>query len=219
MHKMPPLANVSSRFGAPMGRRDTHADDREKPRLFLIARLPWVDGDYDSGGAYWGYAERESIYRAVSEDGEVEMFVRAEHMDEAKYVVLDEGYRATFAFGGDIQTFFDAYLECALWSSVDEDCDDGAYLNDLYGADDFAPASLAKMRADCEDFYQANEKDLEEWGDDGQAGHDFWLTRNGHGAGFWDRGRGELGERLSKAADLYRSLNLYVGRDGLVHCE
>lgn len=20
-----------------------------------------------------------------------------------------------------------------------------------------------------------------------QAGHDFWLTRNGHGAGFWDR--------------------------------
>ena len=22
---------------------------------------------------------------------------------------------------------------------------------------------------------------------DEQAGHDFWLTRNGHGAGFWDR--------------------------------
>ena len=26
-----------------------------------------------------------------------------------------------------------------------------------------------------------------EWDIDEQAGHDFYLTRNGHGAGFWDR--------------------------------
>lgn len=25
------------------------------------------------------------------------------------------------------------------------------------------------------------------WSDDERAGHDFWLTRAGHGAGFWDR--------------------------------
>lgn len=29
-------------------------------------------------------------------------------------------------------------------------------------------------------------------------GHDFWLTRNGHGSGFWDRSElGELGEQIS----------------------
>ena len=26
-----------------------------------------------------------------------------------------------------------------------------------------------------------------------QIGHDLWLTRNGHGAGFWDRGLGAQG--------------------------
>jgi len=31
-------------------------------------------------------------------------------------------------------------------------------------------------------------------------GIDFWLTRNGHGAGFWDRGYGELGGKLTDAA-------------------
>lgn len=33
-----------------------------------------------------------------------------------------------------------------------------------------------------------------------RAGHDYWLTRHGHGTGYWDRGLGELGERLTDAA-------------------
>lgn len=32
-----------------------------------------------------------------------------------------------------------------------------------------------------------------------QCGHDFILTANGHGAGFWDRGLGERGGRLTEA--------------------
>ncbi len=50
-----------------------------------------------------------------------------------------------------------------------------------------------------------------------QAGHDFWLTRNGHGAGFWDRGLGALGERLSKESKPYGSCDLYVGDDGQIY--
>lgn len=42
-------------------------------------------------------------------------------------------------------------------------------------------------------------------------GHDFSLTRNGHGTGFWDRGHGELGEWLS---DLARS----AGTSGVLAC-
>lgn len=39
--------------------------------------------------------------------------------------------------------------------------------------------------------------------EDEQLGHDFCLTRNGHGAGFWDRGWGHLGEYLSDVARTY----------------
>lgn len=33
-----------------------------------------------------------------------------------------------------------------------------------------------------------------------QHGHDFALTRNGHGAGFWDRGYGLHGRKLTELA-------------------
>ena len=35
------------------------------------------------------------------------------------------------------------------------------------------------------------------------AGHDFALTRNGSGAGFWDRGLGEMGDMLTKECEPY----------------
>lgn len=43
-----------------------------------------------------------------------------------------------------------------------------------------------------------------------QCGHDFILTRNGHGAGFWDRGHGEAGNRLSEAAKAYGEVHATV---------
>ena len=44
----------------------------------------------------------------------------------------------------------------------------------------------------------------EPWANDpGQAGHDFALTRNGHGAGFWDRGAGEAGKVLTESAEAF----------------
>lgn len=40
---------------------------------------------------------------------------------------------------------------------------------------------------DCYLFLQLIPREwIQEW-DMGQLGHDLWLTRNGHGAGFWDR--------------------------------
>lgn len=37
----------------------------------------------------------------------------------------------------------------------------------------------------------------------GQMGHDLVLTSQGHGAGFWDRGDGELGDKLTALAKTY----------------
>lgn len=42
-----------------------------------------------------------------------------------------------------------------------------------------------------------------------QAGHDFWLTRNRHGAGYWDRGLGNLGKRLTESAHGYGEVCVY----------
>jgi hypothetical protein len=49
--------------------------------------------------------------------------------------------------------------------------------------------------------------------DASNAGHDLWLTRNRHGAGFWDRGLPKaVGEALSTAARNMGEIHLYVHR-------
>lgn len=115
-----------------------------------------------------------------------------------------------------IRQFVDGYVECALWASTDDN-DDPLERNYDYG--DIAASSLESMRADCVDFIQGNEDDLTALYDDrmGSAGHDFWLTRNRHGAGFWDRGNDPGYRRLTDNAHPYGSSDLYVGDDGLIY--
>ena len=114
------------------------------------------------------------------------------------------------------ERMFNAYVECALWSSTtfDDELDFGTPMDELDA--DISPATLAEMRADVDAFATDNADDLANL-DAEQAGHDFWLTRNGHGAGFWDRGLGAVGDRLTAAAHVYGSVDLYVGDDGLIY--
>lgn len=107
----------------------------------------------------------------------------------------------------------DAYVETALWASTD---DDGESLDQRFTADDIHPDTLAQMRADCADFLRGNADDIGE--QYGRAGHDFWLTRNRHGAGFWDGDwPNDVGQRLTNASHPYGSYDLYVGDDGKLH--
>ena len=111
--------------------------------------------------------------------------------------------------------FLRAYIECALWSSCD---DDGEPLDKNYGREDIAAEALVSMAEDCKQFAADNAADLEHAGQDAQNGHDFWLTRNGHGAGFWDRGyRPEIGRRLTDAAHAYGESDIYIGDDGKLY--
>lgn len=104
--------------------------------------------------------------------------------------------------------FTRAYLECALWSSCD---DDGEPLDREYSISDIDPEALAGMIEDCIDFQASYLDQCRAAGlSDSQSGHDFWLTRNRHGAGFWDRGIGEAGARLTEAAHAYGSCDLYT---------
>ena len=124
------------------------------------------------------------------------------------------------------EQFLAAYIECALWSSTDNSRDDGGDpLDRNYSLDDIAPETLAQMRADCEAFTASPEWEAA-YADDfwtaSQGGHDFWLTRNGHGAGFWDRywrdDDGEAhGRALSDLARGFGGFDLYIGDDGRVY--
>lgn len=123
-----------------------------------------------------------------------------------------------------LETMIAAYIECAIWSSSDNVDDSGGEpLDANYDASDLSPDARVTMEADCKSFYEdpSNADALALW-DDSQAGHDFWLTRNGHGAGFWDRYCGDTdesraGDLLTKASKPYGEVDLYIGDDGLIH--
>lgn len=108
-----------------------------------------------------------------------------------------------------------AYLICALWAEVDER---GEPLDSQYGLSDIAAPALQQAQQECAQFCAQAERLLAESGMSAeQAGHDFWLTRNHHGAGFWDRGLPRrLGEALTMAAQTFGSCEAYVGDDGQV---
>ena len=130
-----------------------------------------------------------------------------------------------------MDNFTRGYLTCALFATTG---DDGNPLDVKYHLSDLSPATIDIANGVCQDFQEANAADLALYyqmreekegirsapGDDtweDYAGHDFWLTRNGHGAGFWDRGLGEVGDRLTAAAKVYSATDLYVGDDGKLY--
>lgn len=122
----------------------------------------------------------------------------------------------------DFNKFFNGYVDAALWSSTDNSDDSGGEpLDANYDKSDIDKKALRAWKKDCVAFMRSEKADLKKFMDEtgvgwGSCGHDFWLTRNGHGAGFWDRGAGDVGERLSKACKPYGSVDLYV-HDGKVH--
>jgi len=127
--------------------------------------------------------------------------------------------------GVRLDDFTIAFLDAALWSSNDESREDGGDpLDDNYSIYDFDKESLVRFAAECARFQEENAADLEigyesvphEDSPEARAGHDFWLNRNGHGAGFWDGDWPEpQASRLDAASKRFGEVNLYV-QDGEV---
>ncbi len=82
------------------------------------------------------------------------------------------------------------YVECALWAGLDYITDRGESrpLDETFTADDITPDALDEIREDVGAFLRTwwPLASAAGWSA-GQFGHDYYLTRNGHGAGFWDR--------------------------------
>lgn len=123
-----------------------------------------------------------------------------------------------------LDTFTRAYIECALWSSHDTTDENigPEPLDANHDESDLAPETLAKMMADCEAFQSTNAEALSESpGSSDQAGHDFWLTRCGHGTGFWDRDDNVWPQphrdALDASARAFGNVDLYIGDDGQIY--
>lgn len=112
------------------------------------------------------------------------------------------------------------YLIAALWSSTDQSNEQGGDpLDQNYDLEDIAQESIDQAERDCLAFLSTY---LDVIGTHyEQAGHDFWLTRNRHGVGFWecDRPWGENGRILSNAAHAFRELSPVVGDNGKIYFE
>lgn len=143
-----------------------------------------------------------------------------------------------------------AYLETVLWAEtvnlpvaedelvdgfmdVDEDhvlhgIEECEPLDRHFNVDDFDAESLRKAESDCDEFFKRLEANglteaTAECADDDQVVHDFWLTRNGHGAGFWDGDydgfEENLGDNLTALSKEFGEQWVMVNEDGSVSLE
>jgi hypothetical protein len=116
------------------------------------------------------------------------------------------------------------YVDAVLWSSEEDDADPA--LGELRSGP-LAPGEWPAAAALCASFYLHNARDLKgyaPWANDAeQAGHDLALTRNRHGAGYWDRNyprttpAARAGARLTDAAHALGETYPYRGDDGNVY--
>jgi len=137
-----------------------------------------------------------------------------------------------------------SYLETVLWAetvclpvSEDELIDgfmetDGPLsgieectpLDDHFWIDSFTDEAVKQADQDCDDFFDALKENglyesALEYAHDDHIAHDFWLTRNCHGAGFWDGDYGDIGDKLTEIAQGFGERHVWVDTDGNLHFE
>ena len=203
-----------TQYGAQMGRAST--SDLVGP---LTARkVPIDDGGYDPGGAYWGTPD--NLYH-VADGAGGDFYARASGLAVVRAMFPGATWESAppMATEDDLADMVQAYATAALWSSTG---DDGEPLDLEHNDSDLTAECRASMGADCERFAAENAPALARCIDDGaswgQIGHDFWLSRNGHGCGFFDRDYGTKPDRggLQDAARAFGEVYLYVTDGGQV---
>lgn len=79
------LPNVSSRYGAPMGRASSQVSGKVR-----LAQVRLDSGGYDNGGAYWGHGL--PLWRAEDTEGH-EQYFRSLSRGTAKALLAQKGCR------------------------------------------------------------------------------------------------------------------------------
>lgn len=130
----------------------------------------------------------------------------------------------------NVETVLDHYIIAALWSTNDESDESGGQpLDKNYSREDIDDDTIQAMRDEVTRFVEINHQALQTWDQDQdqlpgwvtkttpeeQAGHDFWLTRNGHGCGFWEDewGTKAIRDQLTNSAKRFGERYLFVNDD------
>lgn len=117
-------------------------------------------------------------------------------------------------------------LDALLWQASDYET--GESLDDTYSLEDIDPDSRAEFEREAECFalespadtlamleFYASTSRGSQWSAGSLFGHDFTMTRNHHGVGFWDRGeRTGVADRLTDAAHVWGTADLMPHSDG-----
>lgn len=154
----------------------------------------------------------------------------------------------------EVDDFVRGYLGTALWSStvslpcgeemlidgcmdVDEDhvlhgTHEFDALEEYFDINDFDDDSLRKAQKDCDNFRQLMENvglwdSALEYEDEDHIAHDFWLTRNGHGDGFWHGDyqdhpgqKDSVGNKVTVLVkEHFNELNIWIDDDGSLYFE
>lgn len=117
----------------------------------------------------------------------------------------------------DLDTFARAYVEALYFTDAGPD-------GEFTAEDELSESALERIAKDCAEF-EAKAGDLPdcsrgsgEYSKWQQAAHDFWLTRNGHGCGFWDGDWPEPdASRLTELSKTFGEISAYKGDDGLIY--
>ena len=127
----------------------------------------------------------------------------------------------------ELDDFTRAYITCALWATNDESDESGGEpLDKNYTYDNITVKTVLAMVEDCKRFQHENAEALATGHGGGwqpftameRGGHDFWLTRHHHGAGFWDGdwktpiGATTAGDLLTEASQQYGEFYIEVYR-------
>lgn len=120
----------------------------------------------------------------------------------------------------EITAIVTSQLESLIWSEGEIYDENGEPTlenwQDFYSADDATPELVATLTEELSGdlpIPNAISAYVEHFGESWpeQFGHDLALTRNGHGAGFWDRGLGEAGDVLTSWAKSLGTLHIFHG--------
>lgn len=125
----------------------------------------------------------------------------------------------------ELDKFTLAYIEAALWSTTG---DDDVPLDKHHDIDDLHQSTLAAAVADCKRFQKEMAEFITdehrisqgsgEYSVEELAGHDFWLTREAHGAGFWDGDwSAEADEAMTFKSAEFGEVDWYIGDDGKIY--
>jgi hypothetical protein len=189
-------------FNAELGRALRYGADRTTVDA-LLHPLRDPNSDEAQAGSHHRLVAADAL-----QDNNREAEARLLRSPHPVYIHNGKVHHADGLFG-DANRFRRGYQDALFWSTY---FDENHTLEDVgLGLSDMDAETKEQVYEDAMHFYHSHHH-LIPAGEAEQAGHDFWLSRNGHGAGFFARPEvyGEHTDHLQEQAEAAGEHSLYA---------